>query len=363
MRTTTLGIAMTGACAAALAVTAVASAVSTSVAVVDRFGPTRVELDDSAGPTTITDDLDADTFQVPALSATAQLRAAATARRARLGFDVFGFGSFASRIGAPLAAGSAYRITRNHRSSAVGADALLLSEGDYVQWSPLPFAAFSRPELSLRAGTDVLAAGDVLRVRVLRHDVATGRAVPTRGARVRLGGRSAVTNRNGAARVTAGPPGATQVEATLPGTVKTPAYGICVFGSDPTACGLLPDGPVDLIAPSSTVTAPDGDRPVRGLCGTAGPDRSGVAGVEVALARRAGLRCSFLNDAGRFTGPRRCTDRIYLDARTSGRSWTLPLGRTLAAGTYRAWSRATDRAGNHQKGSIPGVNDVRFVVA
>lgn len=364
MRTTTLGIAVAGTCAATLAFAVAASAVSTSVAVVDRFGPTQIDLDPTAGPATITDDFDADTFQVPALSATAQLRAAATARRARLGFDVFGFGSFVSRVGPSLPSGQAYRLTRNHRSAAVGADALLLAEGDYVQWAPLRFAAFSRPELSLRLSSDAVPAGSPFTVQVLRHNVASGAAVPAPGATVRYRRTTATTNRRGTVRFVAGRAGAARVHASAKGAVETPSHAVCTFAGDPRPCGVdAPAGSVDNVAPGSEIRAPRAGGAVRSLRGSAGPDRSDIARVEVALARQTGGRCRFLNEDARFTGPRRCSARVFVDARRTGGNWTLGLPSALAAGAYRVWSRATDGAGNRENSSIRGVNSVRFNVS
>ena len=82
----------------------------------------------------------------------------------------------------------------------------------------------------------------------------------------------------------------------------------------------------------------------RRLSGTA-LDRgcSGLARVEVSVARVAGKRCRFLDAKGRLSRPRACERRRYLVARGTDR-WTLPV--RLPRGRLRVVVRATDLAGN-----------------
>ncbi len=101
----------------------------------------------------------------------------------------------------------------------------------------------------------------------------------------------------------------------------------------------------------------------RAIRGTAGPDRSDVAHVEVALARRVGTLCRFRSRSGGLSKPRSCTRRAYLPARAAGGSWALGLGRGLAPGIWRVWSRATDGAGNVEDVGLARVNTGQFRVA
>jgi hypothetical protein len=96
--------------------------------------------------------------------------------------------------------------------------------------------------------------------------------------------------------------------------------------------------------------------------GVAGPDRSDVARVEVALARRVGTQCRFRARSGGLTAPRPCSRQLYLRARTAGGNWTLGLGKGLAPGLWRVWSRAVDGAGNRERVGLSRVNSGQFRV-
>ncbi len=383
MRTSvSLGIAV-----AVAAIAAGPAGATTSVAVVDRFGPTAVEVDPST-PVTIADDFDSDSFSVAGNSATAQLRAGATAAGVGVGFDVFSFGSFVSRVGDPLASGRAYRLTVNHRGASVGADDIRLVENDYAQWSPLAFADFGTPELSIVTTSDIVPVGSSVRITVLAHDVATGAGSTAAGATVRFGDRTATTGGAGTATFLALSAGPLVVEASRAASVSSPPTTVCAFAGDPSACGVgaLPAagsagspgaaGPerartvgaagatADAVPPGSRVIFPRigrSHRAVRAIRGTAGPDRSDISGVEVALARRVGTQCRFRTRSRSFTKPRSCVDRLYLTARQSGAHWLLPVARaSLPRGLYRVWSRATDGAGNRERVGLARVNTGQF---
>jgi pseudomonalisin len=81
-------------------------------------------------------------------------------------------------------------------------------------------------------------------------------------------------------------------------------------------------------------------------CGTAGAGK--VKRVRVAVARMSGKRCRFLALRSGFSKPRSCKSAGYLVARGTTK-WKLSLRRRLSAGTYRAYVRATDSAGNAGK--------------
>jgi pseudomonalisin len=81
-------------------------------------------------------------------------------------------------------------------------------------------------------------------------------------------------------------------------------------------------------------------------CGKAGAGK--VKRVRVAVARTNGKRCRFLALRAGFSKPRSCKSAGYLVARGTTK-WKLSLRRRLPAGTYRAYVRATDSAGNAGK--------------
>jgi pseudomonalisin len=77
--------------------------------------------------------------------------------------------------------------------------------------------------------------------------------------------------------------------------------------------------------------------------------RAGGAGrvkrVRVAVARKAGKRCRFLEGRKGFSGPRSCAKRIYVTAKGTAR-WRYSFRGRLAEGSYRAYVRASDADGN-----------------
>ena len=79
--------------------------------------------------------------------------------------------------------------------------------------------------------------------------------------------------------------------------------------------------------------------------GCAAGGRGKVARVSVALARRTGTRCRFARSGGGLGPPTRCTHRRYLAARGTA-SWRFRFAHRLPRGSYSAWVRAVDAAGN-----------------
>jgi hypothetical protein len=102
---------------------------------------------------------------------------------------------------------------------------------------------------------------------------------------------------------------------------------------------------------------------VKAIRGVAGPDRSDVARVEVALARRVGTLCRFRARSGGLTAPRPCSRQLFVAARSAGGNWVLGLGKGLAPGLWRVWSRAVDGAGNRESVGLARVNTGQFRVA
>src|SRR5436190_4648298 len=81
-------------------------------------------------------------------------------------------------------------------------------------------------------------------------------------------------------------------------------------------------------------------------CGKNG--RGQVAQVSVAISRRVGKRCQWLQPNRRFSRTRSCTRKSYVPAR--GKShWTFRLKRKLKKGTYAVVPRAIDAVGNRER--------------
>lgn len=109
-------------------------------------------------------------------------------------------------------------------------------------------------------------------------------------------------------------------------------------------CPLSPRGGVDRNADGCADPASRITRPSR-VAGVASADRLGVARVEVAVARRVGLRCLWHGSArlGSCSSPPRWT-------RARGtRSWTAPALRMRARGSYVVLCRAVQRGGLVQR--------------
>jgi hypothetical protein len=73
-----------------------------------------------------------------------------------------------------------------------------------------------------------------------------------------------------------------------------------------------------------------------------------VGSVSVAVARRAGTRCRFLNAKGGFGPARSCARPVFLRARGT-KAWRFERRGTFPAGAYRIVVRARDAAGNRAK--------------
>ncbi|MEA2443698.1 MAG: hypothetical protein QOJ12_990 [Thermoleophilales bacterium] len=79
-----------------------------------------------------------------------------------------------------------------------------------------------------------------------------------------------------------------------------------------------------------------------------------VARVEVAVARKVGTKCSFLNSRGKLGRPRSCDRNDWLRARLGRQRagkvpWTFRTSAQLPAGTYEVRVRAIDRTGTVER--------------
>jgi hypothetical protein len=311
--------------------------------------------------------------EVDRASAFWQLYRATSSTGLGLGFEHFpAFGAvLVQRVGPDENAGTVgwqYRV--NHVAPSVGASARLLAQGDSVLW--YYGAAEGARELQATASSDRIAKGAPLTVSVTSYG-ADGTAEPGAGATVRYGGASSVTDAAGRATFVGQGNGTQAVAATRAGDIRSAVLGVCSYETDPTICNLPPVPPgapargteADSVAPGSRISFPRVARRharVRAIRGTAGPDRSDIAKVEVAVARRVGTQCRFRARSGGLTPPRPCSQRLFVQARSAGGDWIIGLGRGLAPGLWRVWSRATDGAGNTEAVGLARVNTGQFVV-
>jgi hypothetical protein len=89
------------------------------------------------------------------------------------------------------------------------------------------------------------------------------------------------------------------------------------------------------------------------LRGTAAARGCRVRSVSVAVARKVGSRCRFLQRNGRFGAARSCRRARYVRARGTTR-WSLTLGARLPRGAYVVWSRAVAEDGVVERKSARG---------
>lgn len=366
------------ACAAGLAAAAPAAALDTSVRVEGgsaNLVPESAIPIEGTGQATIFDRNSA-AVDVSRSSAFWQLYRATASTGLGLGFEYFpAFDAvLVQRIGPDANAGSVgwqYRV--NHVAPPVGADDRALAQGDAVLW--YFGAAEGARELDVAPSADRVQAGTSFTVAVTSY-AADGTAQPAAGATVAYAGASAVADAAGRASFVAQGAGTRAVTATRAGDVRSAARAVCSYEGDPSVCNLPPAAATrapgaaaaagaDTVAPGSRIAYPRigaVHRRVRAIRGVAGPDRSDVARVEVAVARRVGTQCRFRARSGGLTAPRPCSRQLYLRARSVGGNWTLGLGRGLAPGLWRVWSRAIDGAGNREGVGLSRVNTGQFRV-
>ncbi len=341
-----------------------------------------VTVDDTAGATvTLTDSVDADTITVRAASATAQLGTATRQFGLPLGFQVFNFGvptSFVDRVGPdtmPASFSPSWRVSVNGRLSDVGSDDVLLSSGDSVVWA---FTSnFNARELHLTVSGDRFRQGTSFTATVTSTDPSTPAgqplvAAPAAGAVVTYGGQTQTADGNGQVTFNAVGEGVQPVGATRSDEVRSPARSVCSYTTDPTVCSLpatttptTPTAGADNVAPGSEITSVVSGRRytrVNLIRGTAGPDRSDVAKVDVAVARRIGTKCRYLNRRGVFGNARACNRPVFLTARQAGSRWVAGRSAPFVPGRYLVMSRATDGAGNRESQTLNTVNTVSFTV-
>lgn len=247
--------------------------------------------------------------------------------------------------------------------------------------------------LDLVPSADKVPDGQSFTVRVTSYPDGGGAPAPARGATVAYGDRVATTGPDGTVTFLGEGSGTRFVQATQAGAIRAAGRPVCAYGSDPTACNLPPAksepppaptapptsgggggspspatiSPVaapDTVAPSSRFVRPvNGGRYVglRGLRGETTPDRSDVARTGIALARRVGSRCAFLQPSKQYGAPTSCSSPVFLSARGQA-FWFYGFTRSLAPGRYVAFSRGIDGAGNREIRFVPGAGRIAFTV-
>jgi hypothetical protein len=145
------------------------------------------------------------------------------------------------------------------------------------------------------------------------------------------------------------------------GNARTVTASITVAPQQPVKGGPPLGGTTDTSAPKVTLTLPTCPkrlskkacakrraarsrwRTLRGTVRDTGG--SGVARVEVAVARKAGKRLYVLKGKRFVKGSTKTFVKTMARAKVRGTAWSLKMPR-LARGTYKLRIRATDRAGN-----------------
>ena len=275
-----------------------------------------------------------------------------------------------------------WRLVVNGKDSPTGFAGTALHTGDRVDVIATDYTQPEPPLLTLAPSSPAISDGTTFTVKVTSLDTSGfGTTGPAVGALVSYGSLQAVTGADGTASFMATGAGYTSLSATLTGATSSQVLSVCAYGADPTVCSLpapaVPPAPAaatptpvaaasvasaDRIAPSSHFSAPlafSKVKVVKRLVGVTAPDRSDIASVSYALAKRVGTLCSFRRANGTLAPATSCANAIWLPA--TGRAfWHVTLSRPLAAGRWRAFSRATDGAGNVE---APFESQTSFTVA
>ncbi|MEO9175708.1 MAG: hypothetical protein ABI317_09380 [Gaiellales bacterium] len=279
-----------------------------------------------------------------------------------------------------------WRLVVNGKDSPTGFAGTALRSGDRVDVIATDYTQPEAPLVTLALSSATVPDGTSFTVKVTSQDTSGfGTTGPAVGAVVSYGALQATTGADGTASFMGTGAGYTSLSATLDGATPSQVWSICAYGADPTVCSLpapaVPPTPsaavvtsstptvssasvasADRIAPSSRFSAPLAFarvKNVKRLVGITAPDRSDIASVSYALAKRVGTLCSFRRANGTFAPASSCSKAIWLPA--TGRAfWHVTFRKPLAAGRWRAFSRATDGAGNVE---APFESQTSFTVA
>lgn len=366
-----LAIAATAAlCASAPAATALDTTIRIEGSAATLVPESAIDIEGDGTDATVYD-VDFAAWPVSRGSAFWQVYRAASGAALGFGFKGYSFGLQVLTIGPDGSGGTVgWQYKVNHVAAQVGAESTELAAGDEVLWFHGGFAGAR--DLDVRPSADRVPRGSSFTVDVTSYDE-NGVGSPAAGATVAYGPAQATADGHGRATFIAQGAGLAGVRATRAGDVRSATRQVCSYADDPTVCNLPPQPPVDAglgpqppgpaadtVAPGSAVRAPalgSTRGAVRAIRGTAGPDRSDIAGVEVSLGLRVGTLCRFRTVSGALGTARDCARPEWVTARVAGGNWILPLGRRgLAPGVWRIETRATDGAGNAEAVRVPGAN-------
>jgi hypothetical protein len=287
----------------------------------------------------------------------------------------------------PVGATDYWRLVVNGKDSPTGFAGTALHSGDRVDVIATDYSQAEPPLVTLAPSSTTVPDGTSFTVKVTSLDTSGfGTTGPGAGAVVSYGALQAVAGADGTVSFMGTGAGFTSLSATLPGATSSQILSICAYGADPTICSLpaplVPPTPAaavvttpstpsvstasvasaDRIAPSSHFSAPLAFArvtQVKRLVGVTAPDRSDIASVSYALARRVGTLCSFRRANGTFAPAASCAKAIWLPA--TGRAfWHVTFTKPLPSGRWRAFSRATDGAGNVE---APFESQTSFTIA
>jgi hypothetical protein len=268
----------------------------------------------------------------------------------------------------------------NGKDASAGFAGSPVRDGDRVDVIATDYTRPEPPLLTVAPAVAAVRAGTTFAVKVTSLDTSGfGTTGPGAGAVVVYGALHATAGADGTVSFMGTGDGYSSVSATLPGATSSQLVSVCSYSVDPTICSLpAPAVPTptatttpistassaaaDRIAPSTHFTAPLAFKKlkqVKRLVGVTAPDRSDIESVTYALAKRVGTLCSFRRADGTLAPAGSCAKAIWLPA--TGRAfWHVTLSKPLAAGRWRAFSRATDGAGNVE---APFESQTSFTVA
>ena len=281
----------------------------------------------------------------------------------------------------PMGATDYWRLVVNGKDASAGFGGTPVHEGDRIDVIATDYTAAEPPLLTTVPSSSAVHAGTSFTVKVTSLDTSGfGTTGPAAGALVAYGSLRAVAGADGTVGFMGTGAGFSSISATLLGATSSQVVSVCSYDADPTICDLpapaVPAAPAtvstqvsaasttsaDRIAPSSHFVAPIAFtklKQVKRLVGVTAPDRSDIQSVSYALAKRVGTLCSFRRADGALAPATSCAKAIWLPA--TGRAfWHVTLSKPLAAGRWRAFSRATDGAGNVES---PFESQTSFIVA
>lgn len=285
-----------------------------------------------------------------------------------------------------VAATDYWRLVVNGKDASAGFAGTPVHDGDRIDVIATDYTAAEPPLLTSAASLAAVPLGTSFTVKVTSLDTSGfGTTRPAAGALISYGNLQALAGADGTASFMGTGLGYSSVSATLAGATSAQLVSVCTYGADPTICKLpapaVPTPPAaaaqtgtsapisaasttasDRIAPSSHFSAPIAFKrlkTVKRLVGVTSSDRSDIQRVDYALAKRVGTLCSFRRANGTLAPAASCSKAIWLPA--TGRTfWHVTLSKPLAAGRWRAFSRATDGAGNVES---PFESQTSFIVA